>query len=71
MERNVDGTIDYGRLNQELSQTGTTLSPEGAAKTAATLGTLQDINEDEINTKSRHLTNQNTEEQVSIQEGTT
>ncbi|KAJ8315560.1 hypothetical protein KUTeg_007710 [Tegillarca granosa] len=63
LEKNVDGTIDYGRLNQELSQTGTTLSPEGAAKTAATLGTLQDINEDEINTKSRHLTNQNTEEQ--------
>ncbi|XP_053396479.1 centrosomal protein of 162 kDa-like isoform X2 [Mercenaria mercenaria] len=47
LERNADGTIDYGRLNRDLSATGNTMSPEGAAKTAATLAALQDI-EDEV-----------------------
>jgi hypothetical protein len=40
MDRN--GTIDYGKLNQDLSQTtGNTLSPEGPAKAAATLAALE------------------------------
>ncbi|KAK3091654.1 hypothetical protein FSP39_021588 [Pinctada imbricata] len=47
MERNADGTIDYGQLNKDLSQSATTMSPEGAAKTAATLAALEDIEEDE------------------------
>ena len=48
MENNADSTIDYGRLNQELSATGyTTMSPEGAAKTAATLAALQDMDDEE------------------------
>ena len=47
MDRN--GTIDYGKLNQDLSQTtGNTLSPEGPAKGAATLAALEDIEEDEV-----------------------
>jgi len=54
LEKNADGTIDYGMLNQELSQTGNTLSPEGAAKNAATLAALQDIEEDEAPPIRRH-----------------
>ncbi|XP_069138215.1 centrosomal protein of 162 kDa-like isoform X2 [Argopecten irradians] len=46
LERNADGTVDYQRLNQDLSQSATTMSPEGAAKTAATLAALEDIEED-------------------------
>ena len=47
MDRN--GTIDYGKLNQDLSQTtGNTLSPEGPTKAAATLAALEDIEEDEV-----------------------
>lgn len=40
--------MDYSRLNREMSQTETTMSPEGAAKTAATLAALEDIEEDEL-----------------------
>ena len=47
MEKSVDGTIDYGQLNRDMSQSATTMSPEGAAKTAATLAALEDIEEDE------------------------
>ncbi|XP_071136252.1 centrosomal protein of 162 kDa-like [Mytilus edulis] len=47
MER--EGTVDYGRLNQDLSgTTGNTLSPEGPARGAATLAALEDIEEDEV-----------------------
>ena len=34
-------------MNQELSVTANTMSPEGAAKTAATLAALQDIEDEE------------------------
>lgn len=46
MERNADGTVDYGRLNQELSHTGVSMSPEVGAKPAASLAALEDIEED-------------------------
>ncbi|XP_021349232.1 centrosomal protein of 162 kDa-like isoform X2 [Mizuhopecten yessoensis] len=46
LEKNADGTLDFRRLNQDLSQSATTMSPEGAAKTAATLAALEDIEED-------------------------
>ncbi|KAL5010793.1 hypothetical protein ScPMuIL_013098 [Solemya velum] len=46
LERNNDSTMDYSRLNREMSQTETTMSPEGAVKTAATLAALEDIEED-------------------------
>ncbi|KAK3583943.1 hypothetical protein CHS0354_033733 [Potamilus streckersoni] len=48
LERNAHGTIDYSRLNQELSVTGTTMSPDVAAKTAATLAVLKDVEDDEL-----------------------
>lgn len=48
--------MDYGRLNQELSATGNTLSPEGAAKTAATLAALKDIEDDEEDVEPRPST---------------
>ena len=49
LEMDRNGTIDYGKLNQDLSQTtGNTLSPEGPAKAAATLAALEDIEEDEV-----------------------
>ena len=47
LENQADGTVDYRRLNQELSVTANTMSPEGAAKTAATLAALQDIEDEE------------------------
>ena len=47
--------MDYRRLNQELSVTANTMSPEGAAKTAATLAALQDIDDEEEDTEQhRH-----------------
>lgn len=53
LENNADGTVDYGRLNQELSATGNTLSPEGAAKTAATLAAIRDIEDEEDDVEPR------------------
>lgn len=43
-----DGTVDYGRLNQELTvTTGNTLSPEGPVRGAGTLAAVEDIDDDE------------------------
>ncbi|KAL3882411.1 hypothetical protein ACJMK2_028754 [Sinanodonta woodiana] len=53
LERNARGTIDYNRLNQELSVTGTTMSPDGAAKTAASLAVLKDVDDDEFDDYDR------------------
>ncbi|WAR06759.1 CE162-like protein [Mya arenaria] len=54
LENNADGTVDYGRLNQELSATAQTLSPEGAARNAATLAALKDIEDEEEETERPH-----------------
>lgn len=47
LENQADGTVDYGRLNQELSVTATTLSPDVGVRTGATLAALQDVPEEE------------------------
>ncbi|XP_033740453.1 centrosomal protein of 162 kDa-like isoform X2 [Pecten maximus] len=66
LERNADGTLDYQRLNQDLSQSATTMSPEGAAKTAATLAALEDIEEDKpLTTRAhKHFDPQQSDEQI-------
>lgn len=56
LEKNADGTIDYRRLNQDLSATGNTMSPEGAARTAATLAALQDMEDEEEDSPPRPST---------------
>ncbi|XP_062608444.1 centrosomal protein of 162 kDa-like [Saccostrea cucullata] len=48
LEKNASGeTLDYSRMNRDLSQSATTMSPEGAAKAAATLAALEDIEQEE------------------------
>ncbi|XP_056015434.1 centrosomal protein of 162 kDa-like isoform X3 [Ostrea edulis] len=48
LEKNATGgTLDYSRLNRDLSQSATTMSPEGAAKAAATLAALEDIEQED------------------------
>ncbi|XP_052238473.1 centrosomal protein of 162 kDa-like [Dreissena polymorpha] len=47
IENNANGSVDYGRLNQDLSATGHTMTPEGHARNAATLAALRDIEDEE------------------------
>lgn len=63
LENAAGETLDYSRMNRDLSQSATTMSPEGAAKAAATLAALEDIEQEEEGsivppTKSEPITDQ-------------
>nr|XP_022288721.1 centrosomal protein of 162 kDa-like isoform X3 [Crassostrea virginica] len=62
LENAAGETLDYSRMNRDLSQSATTMSPEGAAKAAATLAALEDIEQEErapmTHPKSEPITDQ-------------